>query len=285
MRFVLFIILLVLAVLIIDKKMNQAILTVSFRQLDLVDEEEMIEDALTIHVANQDNLIIPVHIQLNRAHDYRLKGYEDQVLNEEGWSIYYTFSLLTNLSNHLPLGVKTLIPRSTKLLDYELNGPYLTLYVSRDFYGYNKAHEERMLNIISHTYKENLDVDYVKIVCDGREIRYEGYDHVWLNNRDFELNPIHQSDDRSYPTTVFYYVAIEDEMFLTPITIYSAEPNTTKEHIQTYLKFNLSLPVITYTDDSDLAIKQYQYSLFENELMEESELEFSDINQYTIYLY
>lgn len=281
-KYVLFIVLLSLVVLVIDKKNRRIAIDVSYRELPK--ETIPLEKEIVLHVANSDDLIIPLHITVNRSSDYQLNGYEDVVIGQDDLIVYYTFSLLTNISNHLPEGVKTLIPRSTKLLDYEKNGKYLTLNVSRDFYDYSKTDERLMLSIISHTFKETLDVEFIKILVDGRIVRYQDYEYVWVYYQDFRLNPVNDPTDNHTPIVVYYYVPIEESYFLAPVTYYIHPLSDAKTRIEQYLTNPGAFPVWSYPDDEMMKERQYLVTLMENDLLEKDE-SIGPYNEYPINLY
>lgn len=283
LKYSLFIVILVLTVMILRKQSNQILLNVSFR--DLPDTVEDVTDEYVVHVANEDDLIVPLNIRVNRTKSYNLKGYEDVLLGPQERTVYYSFSLLTNLSNHLPQGVKTLLPRSTKIIDYELNGNYLTLNLSRDFYNYHKENEDQILSVISHTYKENLNVDYIKILVEGKVLRYTRYPNVWLDHEDFKLNAVNQPSEQKEALIVYYYVPIEEEYFLTPVTVYIDRNKDLRTQIQFYLDRSVSLPVLSFPEDQAMKERQYQVSLWGNHLLDEEELSIDTFNKIDVNLY
>lgn len=281
-KYGLFIFVLVLVILIVHKKNNRLTLAVRYRETPPV-TEVMISDVV-IHVANGDDLIVPLHVTVKHDEQYTLNGYEDLILGDGDQLVYYTFSLLTNLSNHLPEGVKTYIPRSTKLLSYEKNGPYLTLNVSQDFYNYSKNHELIILSIISHTFKKTLDVEYIKILVEGKRIDYTDYDYVWIYHNDFILNPVNDPANNQTPLVIYYYVPIGEEYYLTPVTYFIRDGENRRTLIDMYLSESTTYPVLSFPDNHDLMNKQYLVTLMANQLMAEDET-LNQFNKYGINLY
>lgn len=281
-KYLLLFIVVTMGFIVIKERKNVFNFPIKYRGEVEVDKDLTSEEYI-IYVANKDNVILPLNVEVKHNKSYSLKGYEDKNLRGEAEKIYYTFSLLTNNSNHLPLGVKTLLPRSTKLIDYELNDEYLTLNLTKDFKNYNTNNEYEMLSLIVHSFHNNFGVKYIKILVEGNNMKYKDYQYVWLKVADFPLNPVGKGKtDNSY--MVYFYLDIDNSLYLTPVTIYENIINI-KEQINQKIKNNISLPVITSIYNSKQAEIQYYLSLQVNNLIKECNYDLFEINTIEVNLY
>lgn len=281
-KYVLFVCMLVLVILVVQKKNKRLILDVRYR--DEPPTGNVLVYDVVLHVATEHDLIIPLHVTVKHDQTYLLNGYEEIVMNEESQRVYYAFSLLTNLSNHLPKGVRTYVPRSTKLLGYQKNGKYLTLNVSRDFYHYLKTHERELLSIISHTFKETLGVEYIRILVEGQPIRYADYEYVWMYYQDFVLNAMNHPSLERTQLVIYYFTPVEDTFYLVPVTYFVTESEDVRTLIDYYLMQPSSLPVLSFPDDQELIDRQYRLTLMANRLISEDD-SYRRFNEYQIALY
>jgi Sporulation and spore germination len=270
-KYFLLVVLLFLGVLIINERNNKTVLDVSLKEIPTSASHSTIKTNVTLYVANEDDVLIPMNVEVNRKVNYQLKGYESLLMGPLDTTVYYTFAMLTNQSNHLPVGVRPMLPRTTKLLDYDLNGNQLILQVTDDIYAYNKEKEYDFLASLIHTYHQSLGVDYIQLMVNDRAVTFKGYSKIWIDVNDFPINPVESSREHSETKlTVFYYVDVEDALYLVPVSIYAEAVVNKEALIKHYLTNGVSKPVVTFTDQSDQARIQQELSLMENGLMESS---------------
>lgn len=290
-KYFLFVLVLLLITLIIHTKNNKVILDLTvWEDDDRPVQKSLISDEFLVYVANEDQIIFPLNVNVSRNLSYELNGYEEVVQTETDQKMYYTFSLLTNNSNYLPQGVQTLVPRSTKLLSYKLSDNYLTLNVSNDFLYYNRNHEKKMMSLLTYTFTEMFGVDYFRIKAEDRIIDFDHYTNNWFTKDQFVLNSYLTSGSHQGFDTylIYYYIDVENELYLAPVSIADETSTNKPERIRYYLSHIIGLPVMTfYEEDSEAAYAQYYLSMKSNGFMGNTDepVDLLEINVYEVVFY
>lgn len=296
-KFSLFCILLLLCVLIIDTKSKTVNLPIFVRDEVKLTKETTKESEYLIYVADVNDLIFPINIVTTKKLDFNMTYYQKKINNSLDDTIYMTFSLLTNYSNYLPSGVKTLIPTSTQLLDYEINGDILTLNLSKAFLNYSQKSEKEMLEIITYTYTNLLDIKSVKLLCENERINFNNYEQNIFKQNNFLLNVFLKTTDVNNAELyiVYFFTNIKDTYYLVPTTIIKSQDNLSHEqNVVNLLSNTLNIPLISFfdnnhdddqNDDFSESFANYQYFLtcFENNIMNRNfSIDIKNINFYDI---
>jgi hypothetical protein len=259
-----------------------------------------VKEEYLIYVADFNDYLFPLNIVLEKEENDGISIYEDDIKTELDEVIYTTFSLLTNYSNYLPIGVTTSIPPSTQLISYELNDRELTLNLSNSFLNYNEVDEKNIIKILTYTFTHMNAIDRVKIVCEGKKINFKSTEKVVFSQSDFALN-VYFNDFNLNETNfiiIYYYTELEDNMYLVPVTVYDKVVENKEEQIKMHLTRSNSLPVISLIDeneieeysldaffDNDLKYFQYYFTFSENNIIEESKnVSIKNVNFYEIVL-
>lgn len=292
-RFILFIMILILLVLISERKNKEAPV---FYQDGLSIQDNYLEEEYLIYVADQNNLIFPLNVVALFDKDFKISYYHSETNNEIDKEIYMVFSLLTNYSNHLPQGTKTFIPKTTKLLDYNISEDILILNLSEDFLTYNQKYEEEILKILTFSFTSIPGINKVKLVCEGENINFKTYYKNILSKDEFILNMFINDviSDNLLKYEVYYLTQVEDSLYLVKVTVFDNDIPSKEEKINKLLTTVGMIPVITLvTEESigeinksvifeeNLSFYQYYLTCFDNNIKEQNNsYDIKDINYY-----
>ncbi len=292
----LFSLILLLSALIIDAKREELSLSVYLREDITLKEDDYINNEYLIYVSDLNQMIFPLNIIAKENNEFILDYYQDKINNSIDKQIYMKFSLLTNYSNYLPMGVKTYIAPSSRLVNYELDEGLLTLNFSKEFLYYNHLYEEEMLKIITYTFSELSEVDEIKLLCENKNISFNRQIET-LKKSNFSLNVFFNTADilNATPYTIYYVTAVQDAYYLVPTRIYDNETDT-NAHIKILLinTFNIPLLTLIEEDNIDEIIKneyfqeklpyyQYYLSCFENNIREKQiTIDIKNVNFYEL---
>src|SRR5690554_2554174 len=161
-KFILFIVIVFLITIIIDKNKTSELPIIYDNDINYQKTYDN-EDEYLIYVADKNNVLFPLNIIACSDDNFNINYYQSKIKNELDKSIYMTFSLLTNYSNHLPQETFTFIPKTTKLLSYNINEGVLELNLSNDFFQYNPKYESEILKILTYTFTSITGVNEIKI--------------------------------------------------------------------------------------------------------------------------
>ncbi len=300
LKYILFCVFVLLIALIIQSQKTDISLPVYLRDEIKIKENRKKEEYL-IYVSDNFEMIFPLNIITRQSANFKPDFYHELVKSNQDKLIYMLYSLLTNYSNYLPRGVKTYIPKSSRIISYELNDNLLTLNLSKDFLDYSKKKETEMLKIITYTFTSIPNVMEVKLLCENKEVDYLNYDQETFKRDDFILNMFIYSTNASDISQyhLFYYTNIENNYYLVPTVIYDRKPqNSYDEQILKLLSMTMNIPLITFVNEKyyekkdnslifhhDLSHYQYYLTCFENNIRENIDnIDIKKINFYEIEL-
>ncbi|HEY8364488.1 MAG TPA: GerMN domain-containing protein [Haloplasmataceae bacterium] len=289
-KYLLLIIILVLLTLIIIKKNDQYVIPISNSFENYYNEEEYL-----LYVSDKNGFLFPLNVIVRYNDNLELNYYDEKVHNQFDKKIYTLFSLLTNLSNYLPLGVTTICPKNTRIINYELNDGILILNVSKEFLNYNKNKELEILKIITYTFTELNEVEEVILLCENSKIPFKNYFYDKLTKDRLPLNIYINDVSTSYfkAYKLYYYTEVNGNDYLIPVTVYDNNHDFFSEtKILNLLTNTFSLPLKTYIISEDFSLQEnlasYQYylSCFANNIIEiDKEIDIKKINFYVIEFY
>ncbi|ERJ13531.1 GerMN domain-containing protein [Haloplasma contractile] len=293
-------VILLLIALIIEKRHPVTTLPMDYR---INDETKISSDFLndskqvTVYVSDFNDIIFPLTVDVNGAKS----EFKDD--------IELTFSMLTEYSNYLPMGVKTLIPPSTRLIDYSVTDGNLTLNVSKEFLYYNQAHLDHLMDILTYSFTEMRNINTVTLLCEGKEIELGFIDTFsLLNRRNRLLNTVYNAEQLSdsRTVTVYYYTAVHDDYYLVPVNVI-VDKNQLSDHLlikEIFTSYYINIPVTSYINEEniitveeqlsnlksgytniedDFSLKQYYYSLLANN-QTNNDNEAAGYNKYSVEL-
>lgn len=287
-RYILFIIILLLIVLIVERK-NQ-VFTIFYDKDINFNKQYDYEEEYLIYVADKNDLIFPINIITLYDKNFIIDYYHDKINNDFDKKIYLTFALLTNYSNYLPKTLKTFIPKSTRILNYNLLDNCLELNLSKDFLIFNPQFERKLLKIITYTYTSINEIETIKIKCEG-EVYKEN-----LTKKDFILNLYFNKFSSNLKTyQVYYFTEVDDSLYLLKVTFIDKDSTSIKDKLNVFLINNKNIPVnslLTEDDikginllDKDLAYYQFYLTYYDNNIIDFINIDITDINYYYCKLY
>ncbi|QVK18983.1 GerMN domain-containing protein [Mycoplasmatota bacterium] len=298
-KFFLFCLILLLCALIIDSKRSGLKLPVYLKEeVKLENTYQDVEDYL-IYVSDLNDMIFPLNIIAKEKDTFKINFYDSIITNTLDKQIYMRFSLLTNYSNYLPIGIKTLIPKSSRLMSYQLNDELLTLNVSKEFLNYNREFEEEILKILTYTFTSIPGINEIRLVCDNEEVNFTKLYKETFIKEDFILNVFLNTANinNSIQYNIYYLTNVNNSYYLVPTTIFDVRNELTQhENVKVLLTRTFNIPLITFIEANNLEkianttifqenLSYYQYYLtcFDNNIIEKDySVDIKNVNFYEI---
>ncbi len=183
-----------------------------------------------IYLLNKNNLLVKTKVFINNKH------------NKEIESI---IKYLTITNNKTPVGLKSYIPKDTKLLNYKLENNTLIIDLSKEFL--STANKQLVITGLVYSLLEIKDIDNIKIQVEGKPL--EGYNEVL--NKSIGINNEFLFNSRYYINrVVIYYVdKIDNKTYFVPVTKYLNDTREKIEIIIDELKENNN-NLISYLNDN-----------------------------------
>lgn len=163
-----------------------------------------------IYLLNKNNLLVKTKVFINNKH------------NKEIESI---IKYLTITNNKTPVGLKSYIPKDTKLLNYKLENNTLIIDLSKEFL--STANKQLVITGLVYSLLEVKDIDNIKIQVEEKNL--DGYSEVL--NKSIGINNEYLFNSRyDINRVVIYYVdKIDNNTYFVPVTKYL---NDTREKIE-----------------------------------------------------
>lgn len=183
-----------------------------------------------IYLLNKNNLLVKTKVFINNKH------------NKEIESI---IKYLTITNNKTPVGLKSYIPKNTKLLNYKLENNTLIIDLSKEFLG--TANKQLVITGLVYSLLEVKDIDNIKIQVEGKNL--DGYNE--LLNKSIGINNEYLFNSRyDINRVVIYYVdKIDNNTYFVPVTKYLNDTREKIEIIIDELKENNN-NLISYLNDN-----------------------------------
>lgn len=183
-----------------------------------------------IYLLNKNNLLVKAKVFIN---------------NKKNKEIESIIKYLTITNNKTPVGLKTYIPKNTKILNYKLENNTLIIDLSKEFL--STANKQLVITGLVYSLLEIKDIDNIMLQVEGKPI--EGYNEV-LNksigiNNEFLFNSRYDIN-----RVVIYYVdKIDNKTYFVPVTKYLNDTREKIEIIIDELKENNN-NLISYLNDN-----------------------------------
>lgn len=163
-----------------------------------------------IYLLNKNNLLVKTKVFIN---------------NKNNKEIESIIKYLTITNNKTPVGLKSYIPKDTKLLNYKLENNTLIIDLSKEFL--STANKQLVITGLVYSLLEIKDIDNIKIQVEGKPL--EGYNEVL--NKSIGINNEYLFNSRyDINRVVIYYVdKIDNNTYFVPVTKYL---NDTREKIE-----------------------------------------------------
>lgn len=126
--------------------------------------------------------------------------------------------LIEKDKNNLPKNFKPTIPKNTKVLDINVNKKLCTINFSNELLNVEKSKKDKMYESIIYTLTEFKNINKVKILVEGKELKDKNYNKVL--DRTIGINKIYDIDtiNNMTSTTVYYLNDNYDLLYYTPVT-------------------------------------------------------------------
>ena len=183
-----------------------------------------------IYLLNKNNLLVKTKVFIN---------------NKKNKEIESIIKYLTITNNKTPVGLKTYIPKNTKILNYKLENNPLIIDLSKEFL--STANKQLVITGLVYSLLEIKDIDNIMLQVEGKPI--EGYNEV-LNksigiNNEFLFNSRYDINR----VVIYYADKIDNKTYFVPVTKYLNDTREKIEIIIDELKENNN-NLISYLNDN-----------------------------------
>lgn len=183
-----------------------------------------------IYLLNKNNLLVKTKVFIN---------------NKKNKEIESIIKYLTITNNKTPVGLKTYIPKNTKILNYKLENNTLIIDLSKEFL--STANKQLVITGLVYSLLEIKDIDNIMLQVEGKPI--EGYNEV-LNksigiNNEFLFNSRYDINR----VVIYYADKIDNKTYFVPVTKYLNDTREKIEIIIDELKENNN-NLISYLNDN-----------------------------------
>lgn len=183
-----------------------------------------------IYLLNKNNLLVKTKVFINNKH------------NKEIESI---IKYLTITNNKTPVGLKTYIPKDTKLLNYKLENNTLIIDLSKEFL--STSNKQLVITGLVYSLLEIKDIDNIMLQVEGKPI--EGYNEVLNKNIGINNEFLFNSRYDINRVVIYYVDKIDNKTYFVPVTKYLNDTREKIEIIIDELKENNN-NLISYLNDN-----------------------------------
>lgn len=183
-----------------------------------------------IYLLNKNNLLVKTKVFINNKH------------NKEIESI---IKYLTITNNKTPVGLKTYIPKNTKILNYKLENNTLIIDLSKEFL--STANKQLVITGLVYSLLEIKDIDNIMLQVEGKPI--EGYNEVLNKNIGINNEFLFNSRYDINRVVIYYVDKIDNKTYFVPVTKYLNDTREKIEIIIDELKENNN-NLISYLNDN-----------------------------------
>ena len=183
-----------------------------------------------IYLLNKNNLLVKTKVFIN---------------NKKNKEIESIIKYLTITNNKTPVGLKTYIPKDTKLLNYKLENNTLIIDLSKEFL--STANKQLVITGLVYSLLEIKDIDNIKLQVEGKPI--EGYNEVLNKNIGINNEFLFNSRYDISRVVIYYVDKIDNKTYFVPVTKYLNDTREKIEIIIDELKENNN-NLISYLNDN-----------------------------------
>lgn len=163
-----------------------------------------------IYLLNKNNLLVKTKVFIN---------------NKKNKEIESIIKYLTITNNKTPVGLKTYIPKNTKILNYKLENNTLIIDLSKEFL--STANKQLVITGLVYSLLEIKDIDNIMLQVEGKPI--EGYNEVLNKNIGINNEFLFNSRYDINRVVIYYVDKIDNKTYFVPVTKYL---NDTREKIE-----------------------------------------------------
>lgn len=183
-----------------------------------------------IYLLNKNNLLVKTKVFIN---------------NKKNKEIESIIKYLTITNNKTPVGLKTYIPKNTKILNYKLENNTLIVDLSKEFL--STANKQLVITGLVYSLLEIKDIDNIMLQVEGKPI--EGYNEVLNKNIGINNEFLFNSRYDINRVVIYYVDKIENKTYFVPVTKYLNDTREKIEIIIDELKENNN-NLISYLNDN-----------------------------------
>lgn len=183
-----------------------------------------------IYLLNKNNLLVKTKVFIN---------------NKKNKEIESIIKYLTITNNKTPVGLKTYIPKDTKLLNYKLENNTLIIDLSKEFL--STANKQLVITGLVYSLLEIKDIDNIMLQVEGKPI--EGYNEVLNKNIGINNEFLFNSRYDISRVVIYYVDKIDNKTYFVPVTKYLNDTREKIEIIIDELKENNN-NLISYLNDN-----------------------------------
>ena len=183
-----------------------------------------------IYLLNKNNLLVKTKVFIN---------------NKKNKEIESIIKYLTITNNKTPVGLKTYIPKNTKILNYKLEKNTLIIDLSKEFL--STANKQLVITGLVYSLLEIKDIDNIMLQVEGKPI--EGYNEVLNKNIGINNEFLFNSRYDISRVVIYYVDKIDNKTYFVPVTKYLNDTREKIEIIIDELKENNN-NLISYLNDN-----------------------------------
>lgn len=183
-----------------------------------------------IYLLNKNNLLVKTKVFIN---------------NKKNKEIESIIKYLTITNNKTPVGLKTYIPKNTKILNYKLENNTLIVDLSKEFL--STANKQLVITGLVYSLLEIKDIDNIMLQVEGKPI--EGYNEVLNKNIGINNEFLFNSRYDINRVVIYYVDKIDNKTYFVPVTKYLNDTREKIEIIIDELKENNN-NLISYLNDN-----------------------------------
>lgn len=184
--------------------------------------------------------------------------------------------IIGNNESNLPEGFKAIIPKGTKLLDFNVTDKMIKLNFSKEFLNVSEKDENKMIESIVFSLTSLEEIDKIMIFVEGERLQSLPHSHKKLDlylDRSYGINKvINISDFHNTSMVTIYYLSKKDDYYFIPVSYVNNSDNDKVEIIINNLKSNRlnSSSLLSYLD---YQVELMNYETTEKEVL----LDFNDV--------
>lgn len=183
-----------------------------------------------IYLLNKNNLLVKTKVFIN---------------NKKNKEIESIIKYLTITNNKTPVGLKTYIPKNTKILNYKLENNTLIIDLSKEFL--STENKQLVITGLVYSLLEIKDIDNIMLQVEGKPI--EGYNEVLNKNIGINNEFLFNSRYDISRVVIYYVDKIDNKTYFVPVTKYLNDTREKIEIIIDELKENNN-NLISYLNDN-----------------------------------
>lgn len=184
--------------------------------------------------------------------------------------------IIGNDESNLPEGFKAIIPKGTKLLDFDVTDRMIKLNFSKDFLNVSAEDENKMIESIIFSLTSLEEIDKIMIFVEGERLLSLPHSQKKLDlylDRSYGINKvINISDFHNTNMVTVYYLSKKNDYYFIPVSYVNNSDNDKVEIIINNLKSNRlnSSSLLSYLD---YQVELMNYETTEKEVL----LDFNDV--------